>query len=94
MELVCRSSRIEYEGARLEVGSCAGFCRDVVRLLAGVSRKVFHTPDSWVFLLEGGMAEVEERLFLDVCRVSSSREVIEYIVEQIREKAEKGKELG
>ena len=83
MELVCRSGRVEFEGERLEVGDCARFCRDVVRILAGISRRVFHTPDSWVFLLERGMAEVEERLFLDVCRVSSSREVVEYIARRL-----------
>lgn len=94
MELVCRSGRVDLGGSRLEVGSCASFCREAVRLLAGISKKAFHTPDSWVFLLEGGMAEVEERLFLDVCRVNSSKEVIEYIIEQIRGPTEEGKRGG
>ena len=94
MELVCRSGRVDLGGSRLDVGNCASFCREAVRLLAGISRKAFHTPDSWVFLLEGGMAEVEERLFLDVCRVNSSKEVIEYIIGQIQGKAEKEKERG
>ncbi len=78
MDIECRGGRIAFKEGFIEVENCAKFCRKAVEKLAGISRRVFHTPEVWVFMLNGGVAEVEERLFVDACRVSSSREVIEY----------------
>ena len=83
MALECRGGRVRFAGRTAEAGGCLEFCEAAVRKLAGMSRRVFHTPESWVFVMDEGMAEVEERLFVDACRVSGPREVLERVAEEL-----------
>ncbi len=85
MDIECRGGRIAFKDGSVEVENCVKFCRKAVEKLAEMSRRVFHTPEVWVFILDGGVAEIEERLFVDACRVSGSREVIEYLAQHLAE---------